>query len=59
MTQKDFFFCYNRAVMLYLKEKGFEFITCALHERTKCKFWLFAQSDELSKALKEYKLMAS
>jgi hypothetical protein len=39
--------------MLYLKCKGFRFITCALHEVSKNKFWLFYKTPELERALKE------
>lgn len=55
LTTKDFFFCYNPSLMSYLLEQGLRFITCARHERTNDKFWMFQQSEKLTDALKEYK----
>lgn len=37
--------------MMCLKGEGLTFITCALHETTHNKFWLFERSPELDKAL--------
>lgn len=55
MTVKDFFFCYNRTVMMYLKRKGFKFLLCAYHETSLQKYWMFLRTPELSKALDSYK----
>ncbi|MED3835095.1 hypothetical protein [Peribacillus frigoritolerans] len=51
----EFFFCYDRMVMMYLKGRGFKFITCALHEVSKNKFWLFVKTPELEEALESRK----
>lgn len=54
MTVKDFYFCYDKKVAKYLRyDKGIEFITVARHDKTGKRFWLFLQSEELSKALSE------
>lgn len=54
MTVQDFFFCYDKKIMRYLRyDKGIQFITKALHTETKAEFWLFARTPELEEALKE------
>ncbi|WP_438298143.1 hypothetical protein [Sporosarcina sp. FA15] len=55
MTVKDFFFCYNRRVMLYLKNEGLAFLVCAYHENSLQKYWMFVRTPDLSKALDCYK----
>lgn len=55
LTVKDFFFCYNRTVMMYLKRKGFKFLLCAYHETSLQKYWMFVRTPELSQALDSYK----
>lgn len=55
MSKENFFFCYNRQMMLYLKSKGFSFILCAKHEVSDNKFWMFQKTPQLQKALDEYK----
>lgn len=53
---KSYFFCYNGLVASYLKHiKGIPFITEAVQPRNGSRFWLFEQSEELSKALTEYR----
>ena len=54
MNKQDFFFCYNRSMMMYLKSKGLRFVICALHEVSEKKFWMFERTEELEKALSEY-----
>jgi len=49
MTVKDFFFCYNRRVMLYLKNEGLTFLVCAYHENSLQKYWMFVRTPDLSK----------
>lgn len=56
LDKKDFFFCYNRKTMLKLKDRGFRFIFCALHEVSENKFWLFERTEELDKVLSELNL---
>lgn len=53
MNTGNFFFCYNRKIMLELKSRGFKFLFCALHETTNNKFWLFERTEELSRALND------
>lgn len=53
LTKKDFFFCYNRKMMLKLKDRGFKFILCAKHEVSDNKFWMFERTPELDKAIGE------
>lgn len=54
MSVKDFFFCYDKKVMKYLRyDKGIRFITSALHKETKAEFWLFPRTTELEEALEE------
>jgi len=55
LTVKDFFFCYNRKMMVYLKGKGISFLLCAKHEISNCKFWMFERNLELDIALDSYK----
>lgn len=54
MCVNDFFFCYDKKVMKYLRyTKGIGFITNALHPNTKLEFWLFEKTSELQEALNE------
>lgn len=54
MCVNDFFFCYDKKVMKYLRyEKEIGFITKALHPDTKATFWLFEKTSELQEALAE------
>lgn len=54
LSTKDFFYCYDKRTMKYLRyEKGFKFITKAIHEKTGLPFWLFHITPELDQALKE------
>ncbi|MBU9720549.1 MULTISPECIES: hypothetical protein [Bacillaceae] len=56
ITKDNLFFCYNKNLCLFLKEdKGIYSITTAIHPTTKKMFTLFAKSEELQKALDEYK----
>lgn len=54
LEAKDFFFCYNKKLFSYLKDKGFRYIFTANHITTGTQFFLFEQSEELSKALDSY-----
>lgn len=58
MTVQDFFFCYDKRTMKYLRyDKGIQFVTRALHAETKAEFWLFVRTAELEEALKALKAM--
>lgn len=55
LTKSDFMFVYDSKLFKFLKfEKGIDFITSGLNERTKMKFWQFYRSDELNQAIKEF-----
>ncbi|AJG58068.1 MULTISPECIES: hypothetical protein [Bacillus] len=55
ITAKDLFFCYNKQVAKFLRyEKNIEFITKA-YTKVGVEFYLFQCTDELEKALAEYK----
>jgi len=55
LTSEDFFFCYDRKLMFDLSDEGFKWITCAKHEQTDNKFFLFHRTDELEKAIEMHK----
>ncbi|WP_246029296.1 hypothetical protein [Paenibacillus humicus] len=48
---RTFFFCYDRAMKVRLCERGFRYITVALHPRTHRIFWMFENNPELTAAL--------
>lgn len=54
-NERDFFYCYSTNLFRYLKiEKKISYICCGLHEKTLCKFWQFARTKRLERALLEY-----
>lgn len=56
LNESNFFFCYDKRIMKYLRyDKGFKFITKAIHEKSGSPFWLFHITPELDQALKEIK----
>lgn len=56
MTQSNLFYCYDLQLAHFLKnEKKIPFITKARHLETHKVFHLFLITDELQKALKEYR----
>lgn len=56
MDNKDYFFCYNKKLFDYLtKEKSLDFITIAINPTTKKTFSMFKKTNELQKALNDYK----
>ena len=56
MTNKDFFYCYNKDVFKFLHyKKGIKYITIAINPVSLNTFSLFIKDDELQEALKEYK----
>lgn len=54
LTNKDFFFCYNRDLVNHLISKGYRFITIAKEPRNLKTFTLFYRSDNLEQELKNY-----
>lgn len=55
--QQRFYFSYSKPEADYLKSKGFYYITKAIHPQTMVCFTMWDQSDELSLAIREYKLL--
>ena len=54
MENKQYFFCYDKKVMKELRYRyKMEFITEAIHKKTKRTFYLFEITNELTKALAE------
>lgn len=54
MKRSDFFYCYDLSLAKYIKSKGIETLTAALHPSTMQKFYMFERSDKLKKAIDEY-----
>lgn len=54
LEAKDFFYCYNKNLFSYLKDKGFRYIFTALHITTNSQFFLFEKTKELDEALSSY-----
>jgi hypothetical protein len=50
-----FFFAYNKQLANFIKSKGFDSITTAINPISGNMFTLFAQSENLSKVIDEYK----
>lgn len=57
ITKDNLFFCYNKNLCMYLKDKKIYSLTTAIHPTTKKMFTLFAKSEQLQKALDEYKAL--
>lgn len=55
MNNSKYYFCYSRKQNEFLKERGFRFITGALHMTTRNIFWLYEGTDELNEALNLYR----
>jgi hypothetical protein len=50
--ESKYFFCYDRELAFILRKiHGFEYITKAIHPRTKQLFYLFERTPELNKIL--------
>lgn len=54
LTNKDFFFCYNRDVYYYLTNNGVEFITIAREPKDNKMFSLFYRSEKVERLLENY-----
>lgn len=55
MTNQDFFFCYKKDLMKFLRyEKGLSYIVRALNPNNSNEYWMFERTSELNKALEEY-----
>ncbi|MCY9007166.1 hypothetical protein [Peribacillus frigoritolerans] len=56
MSNKDFFFCYDKKLFRYIKDvKGLDYITIAKNPTTDKTFSMFMKSDQLQNAINEYK----
>lgn len=55
ITKDDLYFCYSLKMSNYLKEKKIKFLFIAFDKKGN-PFSIYARSETLSKALKEYKL---
>jgi hypothetical protein len=53
--KERFYFCYSKPESDYLKERGFFYITKAIHPDSKVTFCMYDQSEQLSQAIKEYR----
>lgn len=53
---RDYFFCYDKLLMKYLRSNGHKYITKAINPNTKNMFALFEVSDELNEAIQNYKI---
>lgn len=56
MKNKDFFFCYNKQLFIFLHDvKSIDYITIAKNPTTEKTFSMFYKNDILQNALDEYK----
>lgn len=51
---KSLFYCYSVPLKSYLLNKGFRYLTVALHPKSKDKFWLFEKGDNFNDVLAEW-----
>lgn len=58
LTNKDFFFCYNRDIYFYLTENNVDFITIAREPKNNRMFSLFHKTKEVDRLLAEYNKQA-
>lgn len=54
MTKKDFFYCYDKNLYQFIKQKGVPYITKARRLDNLCIFTMYEHNDELTKAINEY-----
>ena len=54
MKRSDFFYCYDLLLAKFIKGKGIESLTAALHPNTKQKFYMFERSEKLKQAIEEF-----
>jgi hypothetical protein len=56
MKNSEFFFCYNKQLFTFLHDiKNIDYITIAIHPKTKRTYSMFYKSETLQNALDEYK----
>lgn len=55
MEQEKYFYCYNKEVSDYLASKGIKYINVARELKSNKIYSLYKQTEQLTKALTEYK----
>lgn len=55
LTNKDFFFCYSPYLAKHIEKGGIKPITVAINPQSNSYFTMFADSEELSQLIEEYK----
>lgn len=55
LTNKDFFFCYSPYLAKHIEKGGIKPITVAINPQSSSYFTMFADSDELTQLIEEYK----
>ncbi len=55
IVTENYFFCYDAKLMGVCKRAGFDYITCAIHEASGNKFWLFERTPELQEVIINYR----
>ena len=48
------FVCYDRVQKNYFKDKGLKDVVYGIHPKTGKKFWVFLQTNEFDKVIKEW-----
>lgn len=55
MNKNDYFYCYNVNLSRFLTSKGIDYIMIAREPKSNKLFSQYPQTEELSKAINEYK----
>lgn len=55
LFNKDFFFCYDKKLSRFLYDNGLRYITSAIDPKSRKRFSLYINNEELAGKLKEYK----
>lgn len=54
--RKKFVYCYNKYLLKYLLDKGFEFLSIGTNHNTNTEYHLFERTDALTQAMDAYEL---
>lgn len=54
LTKKDFFYCYDIRLSIFLNKQGFRHLVEAIHTKSNKKFYLYFRTDELTIAIDKY-----
>jgi hypothetical protein len=49
--ENNYFYCYSKRLMHFLKSMNFSFCGESINSNTKTKYWTFIKSEKLDKAL--------